>query len=94
MLPLSVIVRDYLCAVCQSHLKGAYDFDESKTVVVCAADPTHFGLWRKTYHENRQTREKLEAWDMMHDPMLRMMYPWIPAPERVSVEQAVAELYG
>lgn len=88
----SVLIKEYVCAQCRSHLKGYWE-EGKGTFVACAQDPTHNGFNTKTTVEIERLRSKLEAFRITHDSELRELFPWLPEPEHVTVEQALAELY-
>ena len=89
----STLVRDYVCAVCKSPLKLTYDFENRRSVVVCTQNPAHFGVWRKAFLDRERKLEAAQAACIIFDRELRELMPWLPKPEKVDADVALAELF-
>lgn len=91
---LRYYIDNYVCRLCHSNLTLARDEQTGAWTIVCATDPSHYGAWKKTYLERRLYQERVEYVEIIHDQELRTLFPWLPAPEPMTAEQAMADLYG
>jgi hypothetical protein len=88
MVPSSVLVRDYICRVCGSHLIVKPDG------VHCAADPVHCSWVKKKTAERWIFERGVTNWEILNDHALIEAIPGWPQPERPTVEQCYEELFG
>lgn len=80
------LAHDYVCAQCQAGLVEVYD---EGWKVVCSADPTHQGKWRKSTVELRRQQEVMEGIE------LGMAYPELLPPKMPdSVKKDMEALFG
>jgi len=91
---LRYYIDNYVCRVCHSNLRLERDPETGAWSIVCAADPSHFGAWRKGYLERRLHQQRVEFVEIVHDPLLRELFPWLPQPESMTTAEAMADLYG
>lgn len=82
----NALIRDYVCAQCQAGLVEIYD---EGWKIVCSADRTHQGKWRKSTVELRRQQEALEGIE------LGMAYPDLLPPKMSdSVKKDMEDLFG
>lgn len=90
---LRYYVDKYVCRICYSNLRLHRDENGAWTIV-CAADPSHHGAWRKTYLERRLHQERVEFLEIIFDRELRELFPWLPKPRSMTAAKAMTDLYG
>ncbi len=92
VISLVTLTRDYVCAQCGGPLTIRWE-EGTGSYVACAANPGHYGVWRKSYLEYRRLRAKAEGLTLAFDEALQAMFDWWPRPGQGSAVEAMADLY-
>lgn len=88
VIPDSVIIRDYVCRLCHSHLTMRWT-EEDGSFIICVGCGARGNFIKRSTVEIRQKLERVGRFAMRHHPLWRKLVPHAT----IDAKQSAQELF-